>query len=93
MKKLLIPALTFSLAIFAIEGVHAGPRLQLSQNDGQDTATPPSGNTGLLRQNYITSTGATVPRPGVSQSGGSTPLDHDIKRLDNKIDHSICKGC
>ncbi len=47
----------------------------------------------LLDQNYLTSTGETVDRPGASQSAGPTPLDRQIQREDNKIDNSICKGC
>jgi hypothetical protein len=42
---------------------------------------------------YITGTGATVPNPGRSQSGGTTPLDRGIQNQDNAIDKSICKGC
>jgi hypothetical protein len=47
----------------------------------------------LLDQDYLTSTGATVPRPGASQSGGETQLDRAIRQQDNKIDNSICNGC
>ena len=42
---------------------------------------------------HITSSGATVPNPGVSQSGGTTPQERAIQRQDNAIDKSICKGC
>jgi hypothetical protein len=47
----------------------------------------------LLNQDYLTSTGETVPRPGASQSGGTTPLDRAIRQENNKIDNSICTGC
>ena len=47
----------------------------------------------LLDQDYLTSTGETVPRPGASQSAGPTALDRAIGRQDNKIDNSICNGC
>jgi len=47
----------------------------------------------LLDQDYLTSTGATVPRPGASQSAGPTPLDRAIREQNNKIDNSICSGC
>jgi hypothetical protein len=47
----------------------------------------------LLDQDYLTSTGATVPRPGVPQGSGPTALDRKIQQEDNKIDNSICKGC
>jgi hypothetical protein len=47
----------------------------------------------LLDQDYLTSTGETVPWPGASQSAGSTPLDRAIQQQDNKIDNSICTSC
>jgi hypothetical protein len=47
----------------------------------------------LLDQDYLTSTGETVPRPGASQSAGPTPLDRAIEQQNNKIDNSICSGC
>jgi hypothetical protein len=47
----------------------------------------------LLDQDYLTSTGETVPRPGASQSAGPTPLDRAIQQQDNKIDNSICSAC
>jgi hypothetical protein len=47
----------------------------------------------LLDQNYQTSTGATVPRPGVPQASGPTELDRKIQEEDNRLDNSICKGC
>jgi len=47
----------------------------------------------LLDQDYLTSTGETVPRPGASQSAGPTPLDRAVQQQDNKIDNSICSGC
>jgi hypothetical protein len=47
----------------------------------------------LLDQDYLTSTGETVPRPGASQSAGPTPLDRAIEKQDNKIDNSICSAC
>ena len=47
----------------------------------------------LLDQDYLTGTGATVPRPGVPQASGPTLLDRSIQQQDNRIDNSICKGC
>jgi hypothetical protein len=47
----------------------------------------------LLDQNYLTSTGETVDRPGASQSAGPTALDRKIEQQDNKIDNSICSNC
>jgi hypothetical protein len=47
----------------------------------------------LLDQNYLTSTGETVPRPGVPQASGPTALDRNIQEEDNRLDNSICQGC
>jgi hypothetical protein len=47
----------------------------------------------LLDQDYQTSTGATVPRPGVPQASGPTALDRKIQQENNRIDNSICSGC
>ena len=47
----------------------------------------------LLDKDYLTSTGETVPRPGVPQASGPTPLDRKIQEEDSRIDNSICKGC
>jgi hypothetical protein len=47
----------------------------------------------LLDKDYLTSTGETVPRPGVPPASGPTPLDRKIQQEDNQIDNSICKGC
>ena len=47
----------------------------------------------LAIQDYLTSTGATVPRPGVPQGSGPTALDRQIQQEDNRIDNSICNGC
>jgi hypothetical protein len=47
----------------------------------------------LLDQDYQTSTGATVPRPGVPQASGPSALDRKIQEQDNRLDNSICQGC
>jgi hypothetical protein len=47
----------------------------------------------LLNRDYLTGTGATVPRPGVSQGAGETPLDRAIRQQNDRIDNSICSGC
>ena len=67
----------------------------VAQNDGgyvaPELSKPTPGH--LLNQDYLTSTGETVPRPGVPQASGPTPLDRAIERQDNRIDNSICTGC
>jgi len=47
----------------------------------------------LLNAPYLAPTGATVPHPGASQSGGNTALDRGINREDDKITHGICSNC
>ena len=66
-----------------------------AQNDGGYVAPeldrPAPGH--LLDQDYLTSSGATVPRPGVPQASGPTPLDRSIRQQNDRIDNSICNGC
>ena len=87
MTKLFFSAIVFT-ALMA--GVAAN-----AQNDGRYVApqlsTPMPGQ--LLNKDYLTGTGATVPRPGVPQASGPTPLDRSIEQQDNRIDNSICTGC
>jgi hypothetical protein len=47
----------------------------------------------LLDHDYLAPTGETVPRPGVPQASGPTPLDRKVEQQDNRIDNSVCKGC
>jgi hypothetical protein len=47
----------------------------------------------LLDQDYLTSTGETVPRPGVPQSSGDTPFDRYMRQQNDRIDNSICSAC
>ena len=66
-----------------------------AQNDGGYVAPeldrPTPGH--LLDQDYLTSSGATVPRPGVPQASGPTPLDRSMRQQNDRIDNSICSGC
>jgi hypothetical protein len=66
-----------------------------AQNDdglvAPELSTPRPGQ--LLRQDYITDTGATVDRPGVPQASGQTALDRSIRQQNNRINNSICDGC
>jgi hypothetical protein len=48
---------------------------------------------GLLNENNLTSTGQTVPRPGVSQGAAPSRLDRRIEERDNHIDLRICSNC
>ena len=79
--------LVASMATFAAHG---------QDNNGNGLVAPELSKPApghLLDQDYLTSTGATVPRPGASQSAGPTPLDRTIQQQDNKIDNSICSNC
>jgi hypothetical protein len=66
-----------------------------AQNDGgyvaPELSKPTPGR--LLDRDYLTSTGETVPRPGVPQASGPTPLDRSIERQNDRIDNGICTGC
>ena len=46
----------------------------------------------LLGQDYQTSTGATVPRPGVPQASGPTELDRKIQQEDNSSTTASARG-
>ena len=46
-----------------------------------------------IREPYITRSGATVAKPGEPQGSAPTPLDRTIRKQDNAIDGSLCKGC
>ena len=80
-------ALTIVLGLAATGATMAQAPQDLPARD-----LPSNGGAGL-RTGNITSTGSTVPNPGVSQSGGTTPMDRGIQQEDNKIQGSICKGC
>lgn len=58
---------------------------------GSDPANPPG--SGPANQSYLTSSGQTVPHPGVPQNSGVTPLDRKIYKRDNAVEHSICSNC
>jgi len=83
------------IAIVVAALASASTGLGQAQDNGglvaPELAKPAPGQ--LLDQDYLTGTGATVPRPGVPQASGPTPLDRAIRRQDNQIDNSICKGC
>ena len=87
MIKLLLAAIIFSAPLAAV----AANR----QSDGgyitPELSKPAPGQ--LLDEDYLTSTGETVARPGVSQSSGETPFDRYIRQQNDRIDNSICKGC
>src|SRR5271165_4097664 len=83
-------ALTVVIFTALMTGVATG-----AQNDrgyvAPELSKPAPGH--LLGKDYLTSTGETVPRPGLPQSSGETPFDRFIEQQDDRIDSSICKGC
>ncbi len=84
--------LTLTVVIFTT--LMAGVATSGQNDDGYvapELSTPTPGR--LLDQDYLTSSGATVARPGVPQSSGETPLDRRIEQQDKSIDNGICKGC
>ena len=87
-----MPRLALIVIIFTTLIASVGANAQ-SDNGyvAPELAKPTPGH--LLDQDYLTSTGATVPRPGVPQSSGTTPLDRAIRQENNRIDNSICNGC
>jgi hypothetical protein len=86
--------LTFLAVLTALAAPIAGLAAHAQDNGGlvaPELAKPTPGQ--LVNQDYLTGTGATVPRPGVPQASGPTPLDRAIRQQDNRIDNSICSGC
>lgn len=71
----------------------AGSTFALAQSDTGAASSETSGRSAGIRSGNITSTGETVPNPGVSQGAGTTPLDRGIQREDDRIQSGICKGC
>ena len=87
MVKLMLTAIIFSAPLVAVaadgqsDGGYVAPELM----------KPAPGR--LLDQDYRTSSGETVARPGVPQSSGETPFDRTIRQQNDRIDNSICNGC
>lgn len=81
------------LAFLLAAAVGSAPAV--AQDDGpQGAGAPPAPEPGrLLNEPYLAPTGETVPRPGESQSGGTTPLDRKIQKEDKLIDRGICSNC
>jgi hypothetical protein len=84
----------FIVIIFICAALAAGVAAN-AQNDGgyvaPELSKPTPGR--LLDRDYLTSTGETVPRPGVPQSSGETQFDLFMRRQNDRIDNSICSGC
>ena len=87
MVKLLLTAVIFSAPLAAV----AADRLSEGGYLAPELSKPTRGQ--LLDEDYLTSTGETVARPGVPQSSGLTPLDRSMEQQDNRVDSSICADC
>ena len=63
--------------------------------NGSGLASPSGAAPGQpLNSDHITSTGKTVPNPGVPQaSQGTTDFDRSVQKKDEHLQDSICKGC
>ena len=60
--------------------------------DNLDKVAPEA--SGPTRQDYVTSTGATVPRPEtLPRSSGETAIDRRMGERSKRIMNSICSGC
>ena len=84
--KFIAVILAASMAAVAAHGQDNGGGLV-----APELSKPTAGQ--LLDQDYLTSTGETVARPGVPQSSGETPFDRYIRQQNDRIDNSICQGC
>jgi hypothetical protein len=67
-----------------------------AQAAGDGSALPSSSGAAPsqpLNSDHITSTGKTVPNPGVPQASGTTDFDRLVQKKDDHLQDSICKGC
>jgi hypothetical protein len=64
-----------------------------AQAAGDGSVIPTPGPGQPLNSDHITSTGKTVPNPGVPQASGTTDLDRSVQKKDEHLQDSICKGC
>ena len=86
MRELKFIAVILTLSMTGIAAVNA----QDAQDKTDKTAPAAGGST----ESYVTSTGATVPRPDtLPKSYGETPLDRKIRERSKRIMSSICSGC
>jgi hypothetical protein len=70
----------------------AGITVVVQAQTSTDPAPRPRA-TGLLNENYLTSTGETVAHPGASQGAATTDLDRRIEQQNDRVNQSICSNC
>jgi len=87
-----MPRLVASVGLFMVASISLPLQTQVM---GQDVVAAAQRHRAshLLRKNYLTSTGETVPHPGESQGAPTSPLDRRIEQKDNLLDRSICSNC
>ena len=91
-KKQTMRKLKFIAVILAAPMVGIAAHAQ----DNSDKVAPNNGPTQghPTTQDYVTTTGATVPRPEtLPQSSGETALDRKMRERSKRIMNSICSGC
>jgi hypothetical protein len=83
-RAALLPAFLVAASLGFATHAHAA-------GDGSVVPGPTAGQP--LNSDHITSTGKTVPNPGVPQASGTTDFDRSIQKQDDRTQESICKGC
>jgi hypothetical protein len=86
----MLKPLSFALPFLTASGTFA---VHAQARPGPADASSRGNATRLLNENYLTSTGETVPHPGASQGAGTTDLDRVIEQKNNRLDQSICSNC
>jgi hypothetical protein len=87
----MLKPLTFALFFMTAGGTFV-VQAQTTGPATPDAASRPKDQR-LLNENYLTPTGETVPRPGLSQGAPTTNLDREIQQENNRLDQSICSNC
>jgi len=87
----MLKPLTFALLFMTAGGTFA-VQAQTTGPAAPDAASRPKDQR-LLNENYLTPTGETVPRPGLSQGPPTTNLDREIQQENNRLDQSIRSNC
>jgi len=86
----MLKALSVSLVI----AVWTGSPAALAQNSPDPFGPGPERKADhLINERNLTATGKTVPHPGLPQSSGTTGLDRQIEKKDDKVERSICSNC
>ncbi len=83
-----------SLALFLTFASFGLAHGQETGGNGSAVQTPVGNAPGqTLNSDHLAPTGKTLPNPGVPQASGTTQLDRNIQKQDDRTQDSICKGC